>query len=205
VGALIMSHGDDRGLRLPPAVAPTQCVVIVVKDDGGVTDAAASLVRELADEGVRVKLDGRADVAFGRRAVGHELKGIPVRVEIGPRDLAEGNVTVVRRDTGNKETVAVAAAAKAVTDALADAQSALLHQARIRMADHTVEASSLDEAIEAAKVGFAILPGALATTENEDTLNANSLSIRCLRRPDGTLPEPSDALADLVAVVARSY
>src|SRR5205823_4112336 len=118
LGGLIMSHGDDRGLRLPPAIAPTQCVVIVVKEDGGVTDAAASLVKELGDASVRVKLDGRTDVAFGRRSVDHELRGIPVRVEIGPRDLAEGNVTVVRRDTGEKATVAVAGAAKAVTDAL---------------------------------------------------------------------------------------
>ncbi|HUR76786.1 MAG TPA: proline--tRNA ligase, partial [Acidimicrobiales bacterium] len=114
VGALIMSHGDDRGLRLPPKLAPTQCVVIVVKDGDGVRDAAGALVDELRANDVRVKLDGRDDVAFGRRSVDWELKGVPVRVEIGPRDLAEGNVTVVRRDTGEKATVAVAAAPKAV-------------------------------------------------------------------------------------------
>jgi prolyl-tRNA synthetase len=205
LGGLIMSHGDDRGLRLPPAVAPTQCVVIVVKDDSGVADAAAALVKALADDGVRVNLDARTDVAFGRRSVDHELRGIPVRVEIGPRDLAEGNLTVVRRDTGDKTTVAVAGAAAAVTDALAAAQTALLEGARARMAANTVEASSLDEAIEAAKTGFAVIPGALADDDGEDKLNANSVSVRCLRRPDGSLPEATDALADLVAVVARSY
>jgi prolyl-tRNA synthetase len=205
VGGLIMSHGDDRGLRLPPVVAPTQCMVIVVKDDGGVTDAAASLVRELADAGVRVKLDGRADVAFGRRAVDHELKGIPVRVEIGPRDLAEGNVTLVRRDTGEKSTVSLAAAAKAVVDLLPVMQASMLEEAQTRLHDNTAQVSTLADAIEAAKTGFATIPGALADTAGEDELNANSVSVRCLRRPDGSLPEPSDSLADLVAVVARSY
>jgi prolyl-tRNA synthetase len=205
VGALIMSHGDDRGLRLPPAVAPTQCVVVVVRDEDGVSDAARALVKELADRAVRVKLDDRVDVAFGRRAVDHELKGVPVRVEIGPRDLAGGNVTLVRRDTGEKTNLPLAGVSEAVIAALAASQETLLHQARIRMADHTVETTTLDEAIEAANTGFATLPGALVDTEGEDTLNASGVSVRCLRRPDGSLPEPTDQLADLIAVVARSY
>ncbi|HUR77149.1 MAG TPA: proline--tRNA ligase [Acidimicrobiales bacterium] len=205
VGALIMSHGDDRGLRLPPSVAPTQCVVIVVKADGSVADVAASLVKELASNGVRVKLDDRADVAFGRRSVDHELKGIPVRVEIGPRDLAEGNVTVVRRDTGGKSSVAVTGAAKAVADALVAVQASLFEQAKARLAANTADCATLDEAVETAKTGFALIPGRLADDEGEDTLNQNSLSVRCLRRPDGSLPEASDPLEDLVAVVARSY
>jgi prolyl-tRNA synthetase len=203
VGALIMSHGDDRGLRLPPVVAPTQCVVVVVRDENGAADAARALVRELDD--VRVKLDDRVDVPFGRRSVDHELKGVPVRVEIGPRDLADGNVTVVRRDTGDKASVALAGAAAAVRDALAVMQPAMLDAARARLTSNTVAASSLDEAIEAAKTGFATVPGALVDSGGEDTLNASSVSVRCLRRPDGSLPEPSDPLEDLVAVVARAY
>jgi prolyl-tRNA synthetase len=203
IGALIMSHGDDRGLRLPPSVAPTQCVIVVVRDENGAGDAARALAKELAD--VRVKVDDRVDVAFGRRSVDHELKGIPVRVEVGPRDLAEGNVTVVRRDTGEKTGVALAAAAGAVRDALAAAQGNLFATAQARLIANTVEASSIDEAIDAAKTGFAAIPGALATPEGEDTLNASSVSVRCLRRPDGSLPEPKDQLEDLVAVVARSY
>jgi prolyl-tRNA synthetase len=203
VGALIMSHGDDRGLRLPPSIAPTQCVVIVVRDENGAGDAARALAHELAD--VRVKVDDRVDVAFGRRSVDHELKGIPIRVEVGPRDLADGNVTVVRRDTGDKTSVAVAGAAVAVRDALAAAQTSLFENARARLAANTVDASSIEDAIAAAKTGFAAIAGALATSENEDILNASSVSIRCLRRPDGSLPEPADDIADLVAIVARSY
>ncbi|MEY2469176.1 MAG: prolyl-tRNA synthetase [Actinomycetota bacterium] len=205
LGGLIMSHGDDRGLRLPPAIAPTQCVVVVVKDDTGVGDAASALVSELKDNGVRVKLDGRVDVSFGRRSTDHELRGAPVRVEVGPRDLAEGNVTVVRRDTGDKTSVPVAGAAKAVEDALAATQTALYDGALARLTDRTVEVKTLDEAVEAAQTGFAVIPGALADEEGENTLNGKSVSIRCLRRPDGSLPETKDLLSDLVAVVARAY
>ncbi|HVV35818.1 MAG TPA: proline--tRNA ligase [Acidimicrobiales bacterium] len=203
LGGLIMTHGDDRGLRLPPSVAPTQCVVVVVRDENGAGDAARALVAELAD--MRVKLDDRVDVAFGRRAVDHELKGIPVRVEVGPRDLADGNVTVVRRDTGDKTTVAVAGAAAAVRDALGAVQASLFAAAQERLAARTVEVSSIAEAIEAAQTGFAVLPGALADEAGEDALNAASVSIRCLRRADGTLPDTTDNVEDLVAIVARAY
>ena len=205
LGGLIMSHGDDKGLRLPPALAPTQCVVVVVKDDGGVSDAANALTNELRAAGVRVKLDARVDVSFGRRSTDHELRGVPVRVEVGPRDLAEGNVTVVRRDNGDKTNVATGAATKAVLDALDSAQTALYDGALARLNDRTVEASSIDEAVEAAQTGFAVIPGALADEAGENALNAKSVSIRCIRRPDGSLPDAKDLLSDLVAVVARAY
>ena len=205
MGGLIMSHGDDRGLRLPPAVAPTQCVVIVVKDGDGVIDSANALVAELRAGDVRVKLDGRSDVAFGRRSTDHELRGVPVRVEVGPRDLAEGNVTVVRRDTGDKTSVPKAGAAKAVLAALAAAQTALLDGAQARLAARTTEVDSIEDAIAAAQTGFAVMPGALADEAGEDALNNKSVSIRCLRRADGSLPESSDSPAELVAVVARAY
>jgi prolyl-tRNA synthetase len=179
--------------------------VVVVRDENGAGDAARALVDELKAGGVRVKLDDRVDVAFGRRSVDHELKGVPVRVEVGPRDLAEGNVTVVRRDTGDKTNVAVAGAARAVADGLAATQVALFDGASARLEASTTEASTLEAAVEAAQDGFAVLPGQLADEIGENELNAKSLSIRCFRRSDGSLPEASDTLAELVAVVARSY
>jgi prolyl-tRNA synthetase len=91
VGGLIMSHGDDRGLRLPPAVAPTQVLVTMVKHGEGVERAARALVEELRALGCRVDLDDRVDTPFGRRAVDAELKGVPVRLEVGPRDVADGS------------------------------------------------------------------------------------------------------------------
>src|SRR5206468_2624158 len=106
VGALIMAHGDDGGLRVPPALAPVQAVVVLVRDEEGAGQRAAALAAELGDAGIRVELDDRVDTGFGRRAVEWELKGVPVRLEVGPRDLASGTATLVRRDVaGGKETV----------------------------------------------------------------------------------------------------
>ena len=85
-----MCHGDDFGLVLPPALAPIQAVVVVVKDaDGGVTRAASALVDELKGRGVRVRLDDNVEHGFGWRATEWDLQGVPIRVELGPRDLAD--------------------------------------------------------------------------------------------------------------------
>ena len=110
VGALVMAHGDDFGLRLPPALAPAQVVVLVVKDDADVgAGGRRAGAPSCAAAGHRVRLDDRTDTSFGRRSVDWELKGVPVRVEVGPRDLAEGNVTVVVRHRREKRSVALGA------------------------------------------------------------------------------------------------
>src|SRR5580658_5406099 len=114
IGALIMVHGDDFGLRLPPALAPQEVVVMVVRDDEGVARAAATIVADLAATGARVRLDDRVETGFGRRSVDWELKGVPVRVEVGPRDLLDGRVTVVARHTREKRPVALGEVVPAV-------------------------------------------------------------------------------------------
>jgi prolyl-tRNA synthetase len=128
-----------------------------------------------------------------------------VRVEVGPRDLAEGNVTVVTRHRRAKENVAVGAVAATVGAILAAVGPDLLAEATAARDARTVDAASLEEAVEAGSVGFArVRLGALGT-DAEDRLARHALSIRCLQRPDGSLAEPGDAEDDLVAVVARSY
>ena len=103
LGGLIMCHGDDFGLVLPPALAPVQVVVVVVKDtDGVVTRAASALVDELKSRGLRVGLDDNVAQAFGWRATDWDLQGVPIRVELGPRDLAENAALLYRRDTRDK-------------------------------------------------------------------------------------------------------
>src|SRR5205807_851588 len=85
VGALVMAHGDDAGLRLPPRLAPTQVAVVVVRDENGAAAArAGEVASELRDAGLRVEHDDRVDTGFGRRAVEWELKGVPARLELGP-------------------------------------------------------------------------------------------------------------------------
>ncbi len=205
IGALIMGHGDDFGLRLPPVLAPSQVVVLVVKDSAEVGTAAEALVAELMAAGHRVRLDTRTDTSFGRRSVAWELKGVPVRVEVGPRDLAEGNVTVVTRHTRDKQNVPLGAVAATVATILGAVGADLLAEATAARDARTVDAASLEEAAEGASVGFArVRLGALGP-DGEDRLAQHALSIRCLQRPDGSLAEPGDVEDDLVAVVARSY
>src|SRR5205085_3910924 len=119
--------------------------------------------------------------------------------------LAEGNVTVVNRLNGAKVSVSAEGTVALVTEILRSTQEALLLQARVRLNDRTVEVKTLEDAVEAAQTGFAVIPGALADDAGETQLNSKSVSVRCLRRPDGSLPEPTDNPNDLVAVVARAY
>jgi prolyl-tRNA synthetase len=204
VGALIMAHGDDAGLRLPPELAPVQVVVLLVRDEEGAGAAASQLVSELRSTGVRVRLDDRVGTSFGRRAVEWELKGVPVRVEVGPRDLAEGNATLVRRDVQEKRAVALGGVVEEVGVSLRESQSAMLGQARSRQASRTVDVASVDEAAEAASEGFAVVSWDAVGEKGEDRLAAGGFSVRCLQRPDGTLADADDE-PGLVAVVAKAY
>jgi len=205
VGGLVMGHGDDFGLRLPPALAPVQVVVLVVKDAPEVRTAADTLVAELRAAGHRVRLDDRTDTSFGRRSVGWELKGVPVRVEVGPRDLAEGTVTVVVRHRREKHAVGLGAVADAVASVLAGAGAELLAEAMAAREARTVDAASLEEAVEGGRVGFARVRLDALGPDGEDRLAEHAVTVRCLQRPDGSLAEPGDAEDDLVAVVGRSY
>jgi prolyl-tRNA synthetase len=204
MGGLVMTHGDDAGLRVPPRVAAIQVVVLLVRDEEGAGAEAARLTETLGGLGVRAVLDDRTDQSFGRRTVDWELKGVPVRVEVGPRDLAEGKVTVVRRDSGQKEPVALADVTTAVAVALEDVQQALLDTATARLRDRTATTATLDEAAEAAQEGFARVPWAEIGPEGEARLAERSVSVRCLQRPDGSVPDSGDE-GDLVAFVARAY
>jgi len=205
MGALIMAHGDDAGLRLPPALAPVQVVVLVARAGDGVGEAAAALARQLQDAGLRTELDARTDVSFGRRVVDWELKGVPVRVEVGPRDVSAGQVTVVRRDLGTKEVHPLTGTVPAVRAQLDAVQQTLLAEATERRAAATADTGDLAEAAEAAQVGFARLSAELLAGDGERRLNEASVSVRCLQTADGGLPEAGDDLAGLIAVVARAY
>jgi prolyl-tRNA synthetase len=203
LGGLIMVHGDDAGLRLPPIAAPTQVVVLAVKDE--TLEAAGRIAEELRAAGVRVHLDNRTDQPFGRRAVNWELKGVPVRIEIGPRDLSSGVATVVRRLRASaKSTVNLADVASTVVEALAADQAWLHDEAVTRHAARTTAVATVDEAVEAAATGWATLPYDAVGEEGEDRLAQSAITVRCLQRADGTLPV-EDNERGLTAFVARSY
>src|SRR4051794_27740646 len=133
VGGVVMTHGDDRGLRLPPRVAPQQVVIVPIirgDDRADVLAVAAALAGELRAAAVRVRVDDRPDYRPGFKFNEWELKGVPVRIEIGARDVAAGVVTAARRDTGDKRQLPVAAAAAAIGETLRDVQAALMRSAR---------------------------------------------------------------------------
>jgi prolyl-tRNA synthetase len=204
VGGLIMAHGDDAGIVVPPRLAPIQAVVLLVRDEGGTAEVADRLAGELRAAGVRVRLDAHVATTFGRRTVDWELKGVPVRVLVGPRDLAEGKVGLVRRDTGEETTIPLDEVAGTVPRLLEDIQASLLAKAVRRRDERTVEATSIDEAVEGAKEGFARVPWDLLKDGGEARLAQDAVTVRCLLRQDGTLPASEDE-PGLVATVARSY
>ena len=122
IGAIIMTHGDDSGLVLPPAVAPVQAVIVpIAQHKEGVLDKANELYQALAAKGIRVKLDD-SDNSPGWKFAQYEMKGIPVRIEIGPKDIESGQCVVAARFNGEKQTVALdenyAALCDTVTDLL---------------------------------------------------------------------------------------
>jgi prolyl-tRNA synthetase len=204
IGAMIMVHGDDAGLRVPPRLAPTQAVVVVARAGEGVAEAAVALVRELGAAGVRAELDDRADVSLGRRIVDWELRGIPVRVELGPRDLAAGQALIARRVPGAKAAVPLAGLASRVPGILEEDQAALLGQATALRDGLVHDAGSLDEAAELARDGFARLPWARLGEEGEADLARSGASVRCLLRADGTVVD-DPAAPGVDALVARAY
>ncbi|MFG2297271.1 proline--tRNA ligase [Streptomyces sp. NPDC048603] len=204
VGGLIMSHGDDNGLRVPPRLAHVQVVVMAIKGD-----EAVAKVRELGDRlkavGLRVQVDDRVDVPFGRRAVDWELKGVPVRVEIGPRDLEAGTAMLARRIPGGKEPVQIDALADLLPKVLEEDQAQLLRESRERRESRTTDVATLEEAAEAAVAGgWARIPWADLGPEGEAKLGEQAVTVRCLVAEDGSVPEADDAPGTL-AIVARSY
>ncbi|MFD8388970.1 proline--tRNA ligase [Streptomyces sp. NPDC059680] len=204
IGALVMTHGDDDGLRVPPRLAPVQAVVLAVKGDEEVLAGVRAIGDRLREAGVRVDVDDRTDVPYGRRAVDWELKGVPVRIEVGPRDLEHGTAVLVRRIPGTKEPVAAEALSALLPGVLEDDQALLLEQSRRRREDRTVEVTTIEEAAEAAGSGWARIPWAALGPEGEARLAERGVSVRCLVAADGSVPASEDQPGN-VAVVGRAY
>jgi prolyl-tRNA synthetase len=199
VGGLVMTHGDDRGLRLPPAVAPVQAVVVAVKEEA--VGPARALVADMVKAGVRARLDERTSQSFGRRAVEWELKGVPVRIELGPRDLQAGTAALVRRDRDGKETVGLDGLAASIPALLDSVQDDLRHQALERREAATADVSTIEEVDGA---GFFRLPWSAVGLEGEAILADRGYTVRCLVSEDGGLPAPEQE-DGLIAWIARAY
>jgi len=148
IGALIMVHGDDRGLVLPPKVAPTQVVMIPIgppKTRDAVVGRADELFAELKQAGIRVKMDDRSDVRPGWKFNEYEMRGVPIRLEIGPRDMENGVCVLVSRITGEKKVVEQANLVEEIQSMLTQVQADMLQRARTFMSDNFYSVDTLDE------------------------------------------------------------
>lgn len=145
IGAMIMVHGDNSGLVLPPHIAPTQVMIIPIRQDAeGVLDKAVEIKEKLATAGIRVDLDD-TDKRPGWKFSEQEMRGIPVRVELGPKDVESGSAVLVRRDTREKLVVSIDEIAEKTAELLETIQKEMLDRARAHLESHTYDAVTYDE------------------------------------------------------------
>ncbi|QNL44717.1 proline--tRNA ligase [Oscillibacter hominis] len=145
IGGIIMTHGDDNGLILPPRIAPTQVMVIpVAQHKSGVLEAAGALRSRLANAGFRVKMD-ESEQSFGWKAAEYEMRGVPLRLEIGPKDMEKGQCCIARRDTGEKTFVPLDQVEETVGRLLDEVHQNMYDRAKQNLEDNTYEAQTLEE------------------------------------------------------------
>jgi prolyl-tRNA synthetase len=213
IGGLIMTHGDDSGLVLPPRVAPYQVVIIPIPRGNWketVLPKAEAIRDELVANGIRVKLDATEENSPGWKYAEWELRGVPLRLEIGPKDIEKAQVFSARRDTRAKAAIPLAGLASAVAALLEDIQQNLLQRARTFREEHTSEASTWEQfqtAMEG-RPGFVVSPWCGAAP-CEAAIKAETQAT--LRNVPLGSPEPSGpcvrcgAPAVVTAWFAKSY
>jgi prolyl-tRNA synthetase len=186
VGALIMTHSDDNGLVLPPNLAPDQVVIVPIyrnaEEFEAVNKVALDLVKKLRSNGIRVKYDNRDTHKPGWKFNEYELKGVPVRIAIGPKDVEKGTVELARRDTLKKEFVSNENVVEKVISLMEEIQSNLYRKAASFREENTTEVASYEEFKEVleGKGGF-ILAHWDGTSETEERIkNETKATIRCI-------------------------
>ena len=185
IGALIMAHSDDRGLVLPPALAPTEVVIVPIyrseSEQSTVLEKCEQIRKELAAR-FTVKLDDRDQFKPGFKFSEWELKGVPIRCELGPRDVESGQVVLVRRDTGQKQSYPLDGVLEAVDKSLKEIQSDLFDKAIEFRGANTARIDSYDEFKEfmAADRGFALIHWAGSSADEERLQEETKATIRCI-------------------------
>jgi prolyl-tRNA synthetase len=195
VGAIIMVHGDDQGLILPPRLAPFQLVIVPIykTDDerAAVMENAQRLRRELVDAGIRVKMDEREGMSPGFKFNDWEMRGVPLRLELGPKDVAKASVVLARRDRPGKEGksfVPQQGIAAAVAQMLEEIQKALYDRALEFRRANTAEPADYEEFKKAVEKGFAFSWWCGGTECEEKIKEETKATMRCipLEQPGGS-------------------
>lgn len=185
MGALIMMHSDDAGLIVPPKIAPLQVVMVpIYKNDeqlNAIGDKADEISKQLKDLGISFKFDDDDTKKPGWKFAEYELKGVPVRIAMGPRDLENGTVEVARRDAGTKETVALADLSEYINKLLVEIQEGLFTRAKDRLEKGIVSVDTWDEFLEQIEKGGFISAHWDGSAETEQKIKeATKATIRCI-------------------------
>ncbi len=213
MGALIMSHSDDNGLVLPPALAPIQVVIVpIYKNEEGrqaVTDRVMPIVQALRAKGISVKYDDADNRRPGFKFADYELKGVPVRLAIGQRDLENGTVEVMRRDTLEKEVDQLDTIIDRIPALLNEIQDGIFQKALRRRQEKTYKVDTYEEFKQRIEEGGFILAHWDGTTETEERIKAETkATIRCIPL-DAPEEEGVDMLTGLPShrrvIFARNY
>lgn len=170
IGAIIMTHGDERGLVFPPVIAPTQCVIVpIAARKAGVIEACEALKKDLEGAGIRVTLDS-TDNSPGWKFNEWEMKGVPVRIELGPRDIEAGKMLCARRDTLEKVEMPLENAVESVKALLATVQKDMLEAARKRRDSRIVYADDMAGILAGVEAGNFVKAGWCGCRECEDKI-----------------------------------
>lgn len=204
MGALIMTHSDDNGLVLPPHLAPIQVVIVPIyrkqEQLAMVSEKVAGIVEGLKAKGISVKYDDADNKRPGFKFADYELKGVPVRLVIGPKDLEENTAEVMRRDTLGKETVSLDGIVDYVANLLEDIQNNIYTKARNFRDSHIFEANSYDEFKELIEKGGFVLAHWDGTTETEERVKEETkATIRCIPLDGDTTPGTCISQASLLS------
>jgi prolyl-tRNA synthetase len=215
LGGLIMMHGDDRGLRFPPLMAPIEVVVVPIVRGGStlVLERARAIAGDLKAAGFRVKLDDREGQSPGYKFNEWEMRGVPIRLELGERDLAGGVATVVRRDKafkepGQKTTLPLDALAGGLRDLLVEIQISLLEEARRFLSGHTIAPATREEFYDLCRTraGMVDIPWCGRAECEAHVKDETTATTRNLRpNPSGSICLACGEPATVQAYFAQSY
>lgn len=214
MGALIMTHSDDNGLVLPPHLAPIQVVIVPIYKGDAELDALNTKCNAIADKlrsmGIRVKYDNADNKRPGFKFADYELKGVPVRLVVGPKDLEKGTIELMRRDTLEKESLPIEGIEEHVKNLLEEIQSNIFNKAKKMLEENTFECNDYEEFKERIKDGGFYLCPWDGTAETEARIKAETqATVRCV--PFGV--DQSNPGIDMVSgkpatckvIIARSY
>lgn len=214
VGTLIVCHGDEKGLRLPPNVAPYQIVLVPIwksdEDKEKVLSELGKLNQELTEAGVRVFFDNRENLTPGWKFNEWEVKGVPIRIEVGPRDLKNGEAVVARRDTNEKMPMKMNGLSKELIDLLETIQANMLDEAENYLNDNIREADTVEEMVKILDEhgGFVKAPWAGDADDERGLQNKTKATIRIISEDKLSEKKPciyTGKETDTIVYFARAY